>query len=74
MSYDITLNDPVTHEPLTVEAPHQMRGGTYAMSGTNEMWLNITYNYGFWFRKEYAFGRTASAAFTVCQGPRVFRS
>lgn len=25
MSYDITLNDPVTHEPLTVEAPHQMR-------------------------------------------------
>lgn len=57
MSYDITLRDPVTHEPLTVEAPHQMRGGTYAMSGTNEMWLNITYNYAFWFYKEYAFGK-----------------
>lgn len=27
------------------------------MSGTNEMWLNITYNYAFWFYKEYAFGK-----------------
>lgn len=57
MSYDISLVDPVTKETLTMDAPHQMRGGTYAMSGTNEMWLNITYNYAFWFYKEYAFGK-----------------
>ena len=45
MSYDIYLTDPVTHEPLKLEAAHHMRGGTYAMSGTTEAWLNITYNY-----------------------------
>ena len=23
-----------------------MRGGTFAVNGTTELWLNITYNYG----------------------------
>lgn len=45
MSYDITLNDPVTKEPLYVDSPHQIRGGTYAVGGTTEAWLNITGNY-----------------------------
>lgn len=45
MSYDINLTDPVTHETLLCDNPHQMRGGTYAMDGTCELWLNITYNY-----------------------------
>lgn len=49
MSYDIYLTDPVTHEPLELEATHHMRGGTYAMSGTTEAWLNITYNYADWY-------------------------
>ena len=49
MSYDIYLTDPVTHEPLKLEAAHHMRGGTYAMSGTTEAWLNITYNYADWY-------------------------
>lgn len=35
MNYDITLNDPVTHETLTMDAPRQMRGGTYAIGGTS---------------------------------------
>ena len=56
MSYDISLVDPVTRETLVTDTPHQMRGGTYAIGGTDEMWLNITYNYGRWYRKDYAFG------------------
>lgn len=45
MSYDIRLTDPVTGETLMTDAPHEMRGGMYAMYGTSEMWLNVTYNY-----------------------------
>lgn len=56
MSYDISLVDPVTKETLTMDAPHQMRGGTYAIGGTAEMWLSITYNYATWYYKDYAFG------------------
>lgn len=47
MSYDITLNDPITKEPIEIADAHFMRGGTYAVGGTNRLWLNITYNYGF---------------------------
>lgn len=36
MSYDITLCDPVTMEPLQTNAPHQMAGGTFAINGTRE--------------------------------------
>lgn len=56
MSYDISLVDPVTRETLTMDATHQMRGGTYAIEGTDEMWVNITYNYARWYYKDYAFG------------------
>lgn len=45
MSYDIWLVDPVTKERLETDAPHQMRGGTYALGGTTRLHLNITYNY-----------------------------
>lgn len=45
MSYDITLNDPVTKKTIEIDKPHFMTGGTYAISGTTELWLNITYNY-----------------------------
>lgn len=51
MSYDISLTHPVTKETLEVESTHYIRGGTYAMGGTKEAWLNITYNYGAIFRK-----------------------
>lgn len=53
MSYDIKLIDPVTKETLHSDVPHHMRGGTYAMSGTTEMWLNITYNYSRWFYEAF---------------------
>ena len=51
MSYDITLNDRVTGETLEVENPHFITGGTYAICGTNELWLNITYNYSHYYRE-----------------------
>ena len=55
MSYDISLNDPVTKETLHAQSPHQMHGGTYAVGGTTEMWLNITYNYAVWYYKPDVF-------------------
>ena len=45
MSYDLGLHDPVTGNRLEADAPHQMRGGTYALGGTTDLWLNVTYNY-----------------------------
>ncbi|MGL4230899.1 MAG: hypothetical protein ACRCWJ_05975 [Casimicrobium sp.] len=45
MSYDIQLVDAVTGETLELDAPHQMRGGTYAVGGTTQAHLNVTFNY-----------------------------
>lgn len=45
MSYDIRLVDPVSKETLQTEIAHEMRGGTYAVGGTKDLWLNVTYNY-----------------------------
>jgi len=45
MSYDISLLDPVTKETIQLDDNHYIRGGTYAVGGTTEAWLNITYNY-----------------------------
>ena len=44
MSYDIYLKDPdgATHE---FKDAHKCIGGTYAVGGTTEPWLNVTYNY-----------------------------
>lgn len=53
MSYDIELQDLVTKEALQLDAPHHMRGGTYAMGGTTDAHLNVTYNYAPHFRKAF---------------------
>ena len=53
MSYDISLRDPVSGEVLELDAPHELRGGTYACGGTQEAWLNVTYNYGKHFRRVF---------------------
>ena len=34
MSYDISLCDPVTHEPLKADSTHFIAGGMRAMGGT----------------------------------------
>lgn len=57
MSYDVWLKDPITKEPLEIDKPHFMAGGTYAIGGTTELWLNITYNYGRWYRRADIFGK-----------------
>lgn len=49
MSYDIQLVDPVTKEPLHTNVTHDMRGGMYALGGTTELWLNITWNYAHYY-------------------------
>lgn len=49
MSYDISLKDPVTKETIELTEPHFMRGGTYAVGGTKELWLSITYNYASYY-------------------------
>ncbi len=50
MSYDIDLTHPVTGEVLHLDHKHDMHGGTYALGGTTECSLNVTYNYAkhFW--------------------------
>ena len=55
MSYDISLNEPVTGEPCRLDAPHHMRGGTYATGGTVYAELNVTYNYAHHYLR--VFGR-----------------
>ena len=45
MSYDVRLKNPKTDETIILDKKHQIRGGTYAIGGTCEAWLNITYNY-----------------------------
>lgn len=55
MSYDISLVDPVTKETLQMDSPHQMKGGTFALGGTTEMWMNVTYNYARWYYKDGVF-------------------
>ena len=49
MSYDISLVDPVTKEQLHSDVAHDMRGGTYALGSTTELWLNITWNYAHYY-------------------------
>lgn len=56
MSYDIALEDRVTGNILEVDTPHQIRGGTYCVGGTRELWLNITYNYSGIFCRKDVFG------------------
>lgn len=53
MSYDIYLNDPNTGEVIKFDEIHHVAGGTYVIFGTDEAWLNITYNYGNQFRKVF---------------------
>lgn len=51
MSYDIKLLDPVTKEVIELDTAHFVRGGTYAVGGTCELWLNVTWNYSHFFHE-----------------------
>ena len=54
MSYDITIVNKHTHEPAHAKEKHSLNGGTYIIGGTDELWLNITYNYAPMFMKAFA--------------------
>lgn len=56
MNYDISLCDPVTHETLEADSAHFIAGGTRAIGGTTELWLNITGNYGKFYRRDDVLG------------------
>ena len=45
MSYDVDFCDPVSKKVIELDELHFMRGGTYAIGGTKELTLNITFNY-----------------------------
>lgn len=62
MSYDITLNDPITKETIEVADAHFMQGGTYVLGGTTELWLNVTWNYGPIFRRPEVLGENGIRA------------
>lgn len=49
MSWDVYLKR--NGEPVAVERHED--GGTYALGGTTEAWLNVTYNYGGLFREAW---------------------
>ena len=45
MSYDLGLQDPVTHKVLEIDEKHHIRGGMYQLGGSYLLRLNVTYNY-----------------------------
>lgn len=75
MSYDIKLIDPTSRQTIVFDAPHALRGGTYAMGGTSEAWLNVTWNYGRHYRRllgekgiRSIYGLTGADSVPVLQG------
>ena len=64
MSYDVSLRKC----GQAIKVPLFSEGGTYAIGGSDEAWLNITYNYGRHIREALGFnlgrldGMTAQAA------------
>lgn len=73
MSYDINLIDPVTKEVIELDEKHDMRGGTYAVGGTRDAHLNITWNYGKYYYRlidkdkgiRYIYGMTGAESIPV---------
>lgn len=51
MSWDVSFCDPVSGKVIELDHKHEMHGGTYAIGGTNQLTLNITYNYGEQYNK-----------------------
>lgn len=45
MSHDVRVVDHQTGKTKVLPKNHHFIGGTYALGGTDEAWLNVTYNY-----------------------------
>ena len=56
VSHDVFIIDPKTEETRQLKSTNSLTGGTYALGGTNEAWLNITYNYGKHYHKLWGHG------------------
>lgn len=54
MSYDISIVDRKTRKTAKSSNPHNIMGGIYHIGCSQDLWLNITYNYGPLFRKAFA--------------------
>lgn len=57
MSWDLMLIDPLSKDPVDVDAFTE--GGTFPIGGTDKAVLNITYNYGKLFDFKYLNGKQA---------------
>lgn len=49
MGYAIYIVDG-DGKTVYLDRPHQLRGGTYAVGGTCEAYLSVTYNYRYYFK------------------------
>ena len=65
MSWDCDLCDPVTGEVIIFDFKHDMRGGTFALGGTNQATLNVTYNYGKHFYFRLLHGKTGAESILI---------
>ena len=52
MGWSIYLIEPVTREVIILSFKHQMFGSTYCLGGTDELWIDVTYNYGKIYREK----------------------
>ena len=68
MSYDINLVDAVTGDVLQLDEPHHMRGGIYAVGGTTEASLNVTYNYAKRFFRIFPASSNGEAGLRIIYG------
>lgn len=53
MSYDIRLVDKETGVELYSKHPHNFSGTTYCQNGTDELWINYSYNYREGFQRVF---------------------
>lgn len=74
MSYDLGLYDAITGDVLELDAPHQMKGGTYQVGGCRTAEINITYNYAKHFGRIGAEGIRTLYGMTGAQSIPVLES
>ena len=53
MNYDIAIIEPSNGQTLKLPHRHQLRGGTFAIGGTDHAELNVTYNYAKIFQEAF---------------------
>ena len=56
MSYDLYLTYADTSAPIEVDNQHFIAGGIHEPFGTNQCWLNISYNYSGMLRRVLGYG------------------